>query len=300
VISEAEQHFNEGLAGLSKSDPVGHDRQLELALFDWASKIYCAFLDEASHALRQGSWTLDDFSTYAGLFISDVGQGAFLQFRALAASTENRVEWKAQVFAHSELVHAVLNSVRSRQKGIELTTSARAYLFGQSEPVNKSREIAEILTETASTEAGRLRTGTNRAETSPGQNTDKTTQGMVSKSTNGTAGGRLERRKPSQTLTMRRAKGVSKLLRELQIVRPRMYNQSHYDKVEREHRNYLLFKIAQLDSDVRQWIENVQDRRGLIGLAQEIAARHYGVSLATIKTDWSHRKARRRSTQKSR
>ena len=44
VISEAEQHFNEGLAGLSKSDPVGHDRQFELALFDWASKIYCALL----------------------------------------------------------------------------------------------------------------------------------------------------------------------------------------------------------------------------------------------------------------
>src|SRR5215469_15201208 len=195
VIREAERHFNEGLAGLPKSDPVSHDRQLELALFDWASNIYCGFLDEVSHALRQGSWSLDDFSTYAGLFISDVGQGAFLKFRALAASTENRVEWKAQVFAHSELVYAVLNSVRSRQKGIELTTSARAYLFGQSEPVNRSREIAEILRETASSEAGRLRTGTNRAETSPGH-TDKTTQGMVSKSTNGTAGGRLERRKP--------------------------------------------------------------------------------------------------------
>jgi hypothetical protein len=146
VIGEAEQHFKERLAGLPESDPIGHDRQLEYLLLDWASKIYCDFLEEANEALRQGNWTRDDFGTHAGLFITDVGEGAFLKFQNLAVLAENRVEWKAYVFAHSELVYAVLNSVRNSQKGIELTQSARAHLFERSpDSENALREIAAIL-----------------------------------------------------------------------------------------------------------------------------------------------------------
>jgi hypothetical protein len=173
VIREADQHFTERLTGLPQSDPTVHDRQLELLLFDWASEVYCEFLDEASHALRHGTWTLDHFSSYAGLFISDVGQGAFLKFRALAVSAENRVEWKAQVFAHSELVYAVLNSVRNSQKGAELTSSAKAYLSPRSDDSDgRLREIAEILKGIASNLPG-LETNANQPGPSQGQNSDR-------------------------------------------------------------------------------------------------------------------------------
>lgn len=104
----------------------------------------------------------------------------------------------------------------------------------------------------------------------------------------------------SPALTERRARTVSKLLRELRTVRPKMHNQGHYVKVKREHPSFLIFKVAQQDSDVREWIENVQDRRGVVGLAQEIAARHFKVSLSTIKTDWSHRRKPRRSPKERR
>ena len=97
-----------------------------------------------------------------------------------------------------------------------------------------------------------------------------------------------------QSRSSRRAKAVAKLLRELRMVKPRMHNEGQYVRVEREFPNYLIFRIAQRDSEVRPWIESVQDRRGLVGLAQEIAARHFNVSLTTVKTDWSHRGKPRR------
>jgi len=102
----------------------------------------------------------------------------------------------------------------------------------------------------------------------------------------------------SLALTERRAKTVSKLLRELRTVRPKIHNQGHYARVKREHPAYSIFKLAQEDSDVKQWIENIQDRRDVVGLAQEIAARRFKVSLSTIKTDWSHRRSPRRSPNK--
>jgi hypothetical protein len=127
-------------------------------------------------------------------------------------------------------------------------------------------------------------------------------QSVESKSANATAGSneressKQAKKAPRQlALTERRAKAVSKVLRELRTVQPKIDNESHYSKVKREHANYLIFKYAQQDSDVRRWIENVQERRDLVALAQEIAARRFKVSLATIKTDWSHRRKPRRS-----
>jgi hypothetical protein len=166
----------------------------------------------------------------------------------------------------------------------------------------------------------RLRTNAKQTESSPAQNSGKTVQAEASveagiralKAENAaklpepgtTAQGakrktairnRTKTTPPQQApaRTKRRARSVARLLRELRAVKPRIHNEKHYAQVAREHSNYLLFRIARKDGDVKQWIENVQDRRGLVGLAQEIAARHHRVSLATIKTDWSHRRVHR-------
>jgi len=140
-------------------------------------------------------------------------------------------------------------------------------------------------------EAGHLRTGTKQTQTSLAQNSGKTAQHARRKS--------VSPRRP-RARTERRAQTVSKLLEELRTVTPKIHNESHYPKVEREHPRYLLFKIAREDSDVKRWIENVQDRRGLVGLAQEIAARRFKVAPSTIKTDWTHRRKPRRSSKKRR
>lgn len=109
---------------------------------------------------------------------------------------------------------------------------------------------------------------------------------------------RRDQRQPL-ALTERRARAVKKLAKEIRTIRPEMHNASHYAKVEREHRGFLLFKIARKHSDVRSWIENVADRRATIRLAQEIAARHFKVTDSTVRTDWSHRKKPRRTPKKS-
>jgi hypothetical protein len=104
--------------------------------------------------------------------------------------------------------------------------------------------------------------------------------------------------RPPLAATERRAKTVAKLLGELRTIKPKMHNESRYLDVKREYPGYLIFKIAQSDSDVKRWIENVQDRRGLVGLAQEIAARHHKASPTTVKTDWSHRRNPRRKSSR--
>jgi hypothetical protein len=134
VIDEAERVFKEASEALPELDPAGHDRQLEYLLLDFASVIYCAFLDEAKEQLRSGGWSVgkhgdQDFSIIAGRFLRDIGKGICQKFKALAVSAENKIEWKAQVFANSEVVYAVVNSIRVRQENPELTSSVKAYLF---------------------------------------------------------------------------------------------------------------------------------------------------------------------------
>lgn len=104
---------------------------------------------------------------------------------------------------------------------------------------------------------------------------------------------------PHQLLapTQQRAKFVEKVIRELRVVKPRMHTEGHYERLRREHSQYLIFKVAGKDSDVKEWIENVQLRRDLVALAQEIAARRFKVSPTTVKTDWNHRRKPRRRPQ---
>jgi hypothetical protein len=97
--------------------------------------------------------------------------------------------------------------------------------------------------------------------------------------------------KPHRSESQRRATAIEKILRELRTIKTSMHNEGHFDRVRREHPTYLTFKIAKHDADVKQWVSNIADRRDLVKLAQEIASRGFrGVTLSTIKTDWSHRK----------
>lgn len=142
VIDAAERVFKEALEVLPRSDPAGHDRQLEYLLLDFASVVYCAFLNEAKEQLRRGEWSVgknnaQDFSVIAGSFLRDIAEGVCQKFKALAVSAENKIDWKAKVFAHSEVVYAVVNSIRVRQENSSFMDAVKAYLF---EPTtNQSR-----------------------------------------------------------------------------------------------------------------------------------------------------------------
>jgi hypothetical protein len=123
-IDKAERAFEEASKQLPQNLAL-HDTHLEYLLIDFASVLYDLFLDISKVQVRSGAWTIGqagpyDFSVIAGHFIRDIGQGVLDKFRTLAVSPENKIEWKAHVFAHSELVFAVLNSIRIRQKSAAL------------------------------------------------------------------------------------------------------------------------------------------------------------------------------------
>lgn len=94
--------------------------------------------------------------------------------------------------------------------------------------------------------------------------------------------------------TIARAKFVEKVLNELKTIHPKMHNESCFEQVAANHSGFSIFKIARTDVDVKRWIENIQERRDLVKLAQEIAARHFKKSKDTLATDWSHRKKLRK------
>jgi len=95
--------------------------------------------------------------------------------------------------------------------------------------------------------------------------------------------------KKAEPATIARAKFVEKVLNELKTIHPQMHNESCFEQVAANHSEFSIFKIARTDGDVKRWIENIQERRDLVKLAQEIAARHFKKSKDTLATDWSHR-----------
>lgn len=95
--------------------------------------------------------------------------------------------------------------------------------------------------------------------------------------------------------TQRRASVVAKIIKELRVIKPDLHNQGHWNRLKGEHPKYLIFKIAQKDASVKEWIENVQDRNDIVKLAQEIAAKYFGKTISTLQTDWSHRKMPRKT-----
>jgi DNA-binding transcriptional regulator YiaG len=104
--------------------------------------------------------------------------------------------------------------------------------------------------------------------------------------------------KKNQPATIARAKFVEKVLNELKTIHSKMHNESCFEQVAANHSEFSSFKIARTDADVKLWIENIQERRDLVKLAQEIAARRFRKSKDTLATDWSHRKKPRKKAMK--
>jgi hypothetical protein len=77
-----------------------------------------------------------------------------------------------------------------------------------------------------------------------------------------------------------------------------MYNPDSYESLRRANPKFLVFKISARDEEVREWIENLQGRRGHIKLAQEIVARYRGVSDWTTEKDWKTNKNKFASRRK--
>lgn len=128
-IQGAESSFTESSAKLREIvHATVREKQFKLLLFDFVSLLYCAFLDEAKTPVQQGDWSVNDFSVYAGWFIADAAEGAFRKYRDFlglgvahpGGHFGSEAEARSYAFAHSELVHSVINSIRARQKSAEL------------------------------------------------------------------------------------------------------------------------------------------------------------------------------------
>jgi hypothetical protein len=115
----------------------------------------------------------------------------------------------------------------------------------------------------------------------------------------------LQQKAPAPRLKQRagaeskqRANCVEQVLRELKKIRPKMVNESHYNRVERDNPKFKVFQVANQHPTVRTWVENVQNRRDMVALAQEITAQHYTVAPSTVAADWSHRHSAKQMRRK--
>src|SRR5262249_31497364 len=104
---------------------------------------------------------------------------------------------------------------------------------------------------------------TKREEHSPAHGRGKRAHTVEEKSSR-------PKKTPRQPVTrsVSRAKTVARLISELKMLKPKMFNESHYEKLERQHTRYLIFQIGKKHDDVKQWVENVRERRDVVKLAQ--------------------------------
>jgi hypothetical protein len=91
----------------------------------------------------------------------------------------------------------------------------------------------------------------------------------------------------------KRARTVATIIGELDILRPEMFGQSDYDRLERENPNFLTFKVAAKQAGLQTKVLNVQDHHRHYRLAQELAAAYHGRKLSTLQTDWKDHKPKK-------
>jgi len=121
---------------------------------------------------------------------------------------------------------------------------------------------------------------------------------MASKAATSELAGKAHGRVPKRKLRadcVARADWVAKVWSELTQIKPQMVNEGHYSQVQRAHPQFEVFRVAKKHPDVKRWIENIQSRRDLVTLAQEIVARKFGVADSTVQTDWSHKRKPRKA-----
>ena len=100
---------------------------------------------------------------------------------------------------------------------------------------------------------------------------------------------------PAEAPGRARAKTVAKLIRELDVLGPQMFeDESEYEELRKQYPDFLVFEIAEKRRDLRRKIVAIQGSRSHIRLAQELAGAHHGRKLTTIQTDWKHFKPGKR------
>jgi hypothetical protein len=104
-------------------------------------------------------------------------------------------------------------------------------------------------------------------------------------------------REPPETLSAAanakrsRALTVAKLIRELNILRPTMFEDtSEYERLRGQHPEFLTFTIADRHPHLKAKLLAIQASARHIRLAQELAGAHHGRQLATIQDDWKAHK----------
>jgi len=104
---------------------------------------------------------------------------------------------------------------------------------------------------------------------------------------------RVRRARPKKNLTPseRRAATVAKVIEELDILKPHMTgSDSDYDQLARKNNRSITFRVARQHEDLKLKVQNLQDHRRHIRLAQELVARKTGRELGTIQMDWKKHK----------
>jgi hypothetical protein len=98
-------------------------------------------------------------------------------------------------------------------------------------------------------------------------------------------------RRHVEPVSAARAATVATLIRELDILRPQMFeDESEYKKLRGEYPDFLVFTIANDRPDLRTKILAIRGSIRHIRLAQELAAARHGRALATIQKDWKNHK----------
>jgi hypothetical protein len=87
-----------------------------------------------------------------------------------------------------------------------------------------------------------------------------------------------------------RAQQVAQVIVELNVIKPQLFLPSDYDRLLKEHSDYLIFRVTEVNIDLRTLVLNIQASRRHIRLAQQIVAANAGKALETIKIDWKRHK----------
>jgi hypothetical protein len=102
------------------------------------------------------------------------------------------------------------------------------------------------------------------------------------------------RRKPlndAEAVKQTRAQTVAKLIRELDQLKPQMFeDEAEYNKLRAQNPKFLAFEVAEQRLDLKRKILAIRGSRRHIRLAQELAAARHGRELSTIQKDWKNYK----------
>lgn len=98
------------------------------------------------------------------------------------------------------------------------------------------------------------------------------------------------KRKRQPARANERVQDVYQVISELSAARADISLEEDYDRLKREHPDWLIFKAATKWTGLRDKIIALRERSGkLVGFAQEIVAVIHGVTKSTVAWDWRHK-----------